>query len=287
MRGEVLHDSAVADPDADGARGEAGLALAKSLRTPLYHQIYLILRQQIVDHIYGFDQRIPSEQELGRRYEVSRITARRAVQELAAEGYVIRQRGRGTRVRYRGPATQVRSSVEGLFEDLLAMGLETEVELLEFAYIPASAEVAVALDCPPGRMMQRAVRVRHLDSRPFSHLTTWVPEQIGRKFEAGDLQRQPLLVLLERSGVLVDSATQTISAALADAGMASRLEVSVGSALLKISRVVRARGGRPVEYITGLYRPDRYQYQMVLSRVRDKGHNIWSTGGAPTRPESS
>ncbi|MDP6927494.1 MAG: GntR family transcriptional regulator, partial [Rhodospirillales bacterium] len=74
--------------------------MSASLRMPLYHQIYLILRQKLLSGEFAYDDRIPSEQELVEEYEVSRITARRALDELAAEGLVVRQRGRGTRARF-------------------------------------------------------------------------------------------------------------------------------------------------------------------------------------------
>jgi len=158
----------------------------------LYHQIYLILRQKIVDGIYPFDGRLPGEQDLVEIYGVSRITAKRALDELAAEGLVVRERGRGTRVRYRAPTAPLRSSVEGLLENLLAMGLETEVKLIEFDYVAASEPVAVALECGPGDLVQRALRVRMIDGQPFSHLTTYVPEDIGRQFDAADLSETAL-----------------------------------------------------------------------------------------------
>jgi len=258
-----------------------------ALRTPLYHQIYLILRQKIVDGIYPFDGRLPGEQDLVEIYGVSRITAKRALDELAAEGLVVRERGRGTRVRYRAPTAPLRSSVEGLLENLLAMGLETEVKLIEFDYVAASEPVAVALECGPGDLVQRALRVRMIDGQPFSHLTTYVPEDIGRQFDAADLSETALLALLERSGVEVSSATQTITATLADASAATHLEVDIGAALLMVSRIVRDPSGRPIEYITALYRPDRYQYRMVLSRVHGKDRNVWETSGDGTGDRQS
>lgn len=250
-------------------------AVDPRLPTPLYHQIYLILREQIADGSIGSDTNVPGEQELTRLFGVSRITAKRALDELAAEGLVVRERGRGTRVRSAPPTPPFRASVEGLLENLLVMGLKTKVVLLEFGYGGAPAEAAAALGSAIGQTVQRAVRVRHIDGAPFSHLTTFVPEAIGRTYSRRDLASRPLLSLLERSGVRVSRADQVISAKLADAQVARHLEVAVGSALLKITRIVRDQRGRPVEFITGLYRPDRYQYAMSLSRVQDRNQALW------------
>lgn len=274
--------------DTPARRSEARPAVDGRLPMPLYHQIYLILRDKIRDASYGRDGTLPSEQQLMRQYGVSRITAKRALDELAAAGLVVRARGRGTRVSYTPSETPVRASVEGLLENLLMMGLKTEVVLLDFECVPAAPDIAAALECPVGEPVQRAVRIRRVRGEPFSHLTTHVPQSIGRSFSRRDLASRPLLALLERSGVVVSHAEQAITARLADTRVAPLLEVEVGSALLKITRVVRDQRGRPVEFITGLYRPDRYQYTMSLSRVQGDARNIWATddgraGGAGPR----
>lgn len=260
---------------------------SQGLKTPLYHQIYLILKEQITDGVYGADGRLPSEQDLTERFGVSRITAKRAMDELAAEGLVVRERARGTRVIYQPPSAPIASSIEGMLENLIAMGLETTVKLLDFAYLPASNSVAEALEIESGAEVQRAVRVRYLDGAPFSHLTTYVPSAIGRQFTAEELSSLPLLALLERCGMTVDSASQTISATLADDVVARCLGADAGSALMKITRVVRDQNGKPVEFITALYRPDRYQYRMSLSRVQGETEKRWSADDNAGKTEAS
>jgi len=254
----------------------SGFRVDERLPTPLYHQIYLILRSKILDGTYGRDDRLPGEQEIVRQFGVSRITAKRALDELAAAGLAVRERGRGTKVRYVRPAKALTSSVEGLLENLLVMGLETKVKLLEFAYVPATDEVAEALECGPGATVQRSVRVRSLKGAPLSYLTTYVPEAVAHSYDRDDLATTPLLVLLERFGVVVSSAEQTITAALADSQVAPALDIEIGSPLLAVNRVVRDQDGRPVEYLKALYRPDRYQHRMSLTRVRRDERNIWS-----------
>lgn len=259
----------------------------QGLKTPLYHQIYLILKGQITDGVYGTDARLPSEQDLTERFGVSRITAKRAMDELAAEGLVVRERARGTRVIFQPPSAPIAFSVEGLLENLIAMGHETTAQLLEFVYLPASNAVAEALEIESGAEVQRAVRVRYLEDAPFSHLTTYVPSAIGRQFSADELSSLPLLSLLERCGVKVDSASQSISATLADNIVAQFLGVNAGSALMKITRVVRDQNGKPVEFITALYRPDRYQYRMSLSRVQGETENRWAADDGAGKSQSS
>ena len=243
---------------------------------PLYHQIYLALRDQIANGEYAHDDFLPTEQELIRGYGVSRITAKRALDELKADGLVVRSRGRGTRVQMANRVPPVRAPIEGLVENILAMGLKTEVELVEFDYVPARREVAQALACAVGDLVQRAVRVRLLDGEPFSHLVTHVPEAIGRSYSRRELATRPLLLLLERSGASVSHAEQVLTATLAGGDIAELLNVPAGAALLKITRTVYDQNARPVEHIVGSYRPDRYQYAMTLSRSPAGERKPWS-----------
>jgi GntR family transcriptional regulator len=263
--------------DGGAAPGIATPVVSGRTPLPLYHQVFLIMRDRILDGMYPPGGLLPSEQEIMRAFDVSRITAKRAMDELAAVGMVRRERGRGTIVTYKAPP-RLETGIEGLLENLLAMGLETDVDLKEFGYVPAGNEIARALGLQPGEMVQCAVRVRSLEGKPFSHLTTYVPEAIGMQYGRDDLASKPLLMLLERCGVSVGGAEQTISATLADPAVARALETETGSPLIRIARIVRDESGRGVEYLIGYYRPDRYQYRMALHRVQDRGRTTWSTG---------
>lgn len=250
----------------DGSTGGA----QSRFRSPLYHQIYLILRQRIVDGDFGADGLLPGEQDMAERYGVSRITAKRALDELAADGFVIRERGRGTRVAPGAARIHVSTAATGGMDPLIAMGGETDVSVHAFDYVAAPADVATALLLPVGATVQRAVRVRSVEGAAFSHLTTHVPENIGREFDQGDLAETPLLALFERAGVSPSSAEQSVSATLADAVVAERLGVDVGAPLLRVRRIVKDETGRAIEHLVALYRSDRYRMAMTLSREPDR-----------------
>jgi GntR family transcriptional regulator len=264
-------------PRATPSRGGAPRAVDPGLPIPLYHQIYVLLREQILSGVYADQALVPTEQALSNRFGVSRITAKRALDELAAEGLVVRQRGRGTTVVGRMPSRPLSANISGLLENLLMLGLKTSVAIVEFDYVAAPEEVRAALDLPEGAEVQRAVRVRSHDGAPLSYSVSFVPAEIGRAYDRKDLMTTPLLALLERAGILIGSADQTIGAALADSVVAPLLGVRVGSPLLSITRTVFDQNGRPVEYITIRYRPDRYQYRMKLNRVQGRAAKLWST----------
>jgi GntR family transcriptional regulator len=153
--------------------------------------------------------------------------------------------------------------------------LRTSVQVLDCQVLPATASVAQRLGLDVGQPVQRAVRVRSTREGPLSHITTHVPAELARHFGRRELARQPILRLLEASGVVIGGAVQTVSARLADAQVAPLLEVAVGSPLLAVDRLVRDTQERPVQWLQGLYRPDRYRYEMQLSRIGNVDAKVW------------
>lgn len=258
-------------------------ATRQDITAPLHHQVYVVLRQQITDGQFEPGKAMPSEHRLEELFNVSRITIRRALDRLAAEGLIVRRHGKGTFAQPMITPPPIRTNIRGMLENLLAMGLRTKVDLIEFEYVAAPKEVAERLEIAPGSIVQRVARVRSHEGVPFSFLTTYVPEAIGRTYESGDLLEQPLLALFEKAGVTVAHADQTITAKLADTLVAPLLKVEFGAALLGIRRLVRDDKNRPVELLDALYRPDIYEYQMKMTRAGRKKEFIWSEAAGSHR----
>jgi GntR family transcriptional regulator len=251
--------------------------MAAPLPLPKYHRIYLVLREQL--HEGRFAAGLPGELALMQRFGVARVTVRRALEQLAGEGLISREPGRGTRPVNQHPGAAanepMRTHLTGLLENLVSMGLRTSVKVLEVATVTASEGVAAALALSQGDPVQKAIRVRSTRAGPLSHITTYVPADVARRFGRRELSRKPILLLLEESGVKVGRAVQTISARLADAEVAGHLDVAVGSALLAVRRLIYDEQERPVQWLHGLYRPDRYEYEMQLSRVGSIDAKVW------------
>ncbi len=254
--------------------------MALSLPLPKYHQVYLVLREQLEEG--RFADGVPAEMQLVKEFGVARVTVRRALEQLVADGLIERSAGRGTvaLARPAEPAAAAappgqRAHLTGLLENIVNMGLRTSVKVIQCEVIPASEQVARQLDLPRDTPVQKAVRVRSTAQGPLSHITTYVPQQHAKGFGRRALGKKPILMLLEDSGVQIGRARQSISARLADAAVARLLDVEVGSALLAVQRLVFDIHERPVQWLQGLYRPDRYQYEMQLSRVGDIDAKVW------------
>ena len=241
------------------------VAIDRMQAVPLYHQIFLQLREEITSGERAFGSRMPTEQELSAQFGVSRITARRALDELAENHLVERKRRAGTHVIFRSPAKPLQGNIGQALESLLNFGRATQVKLLEADRVPARPPIDEALQLPEGTIVLRVVRVRWLDGQPLAHFVTYIPTDVGARMTRAKLKSTPMLALIEEAGVRIGSATQTISATLADAALSSSLHVDIGSPILRVSRTVLDVDGRPVQHILGQFRPDRYQIRLDLN----------------------
>jgi len=239
-------------------------------------RVYLLLRDEISNGTFAPGALLPGEHRLADSFGVSRVTIRRALETLTDDGWIEKRPGAGSVVLERDSAAdRISADVSTLIPQLVAIDRKTTARLLSFSYGAAPDAVAAALSLRAPAKVQRAVRVRLSKGQPFSHLTTYVPEAIAQNYDEADLATQPLFRLLERSGVRVNAAHQAVSATLAAPDVADALEVSEGSALLSLRRVVRDDAGRGVEYLSALYRPDMFRLEMNMTRVGTGDARHW------------
>nr|WP_029003102.1 GntR family transcriptional regulator [Azorhizobium doebereinerae] len=239
-------------------------------------RLYLLLRDRILSGEARPQTRLPSEPTLAVDYGVSRVTVRRALDELEREGLIERKPGSGTFVSGKTAVAPMVADFSNVFTHLVEMGRRTGVRLLSFGYVPPTPALVEDLKLEAGERVQRSVRVRLIDGQPFSYLVTHVPERIGISYSEADLASTPLLELLERSGLAAERASQTIGAALAGPEVAAALDLEIGAALLSMTRVVYEPSGRGIEHLQALYRPDRYSFHMDLVRTGADGARRWA-----------
>jgi GntR family transcriptional regulator len=241
-----------------------------SSRIPLYYQLENLLREKINSGGFAPGDRLPTESELILQYGVSRITVRQALQALADDGLIERRQGRGTFVAERRTRKRKFAGVThltGSLDELIEMGRETPVQLLEMNRVEADAHEAELLGLKPGEPVYRLKRLRARDDQPYSLILNYLPAEIGARLTREELSRGVLLQLLEtKFGLHLTEARQQITAELADPYVAQLLKVRVGSPLLSIERTVYDKDGRPVEYVHTLYRSDLYSYSVFLTR---------------------
>ncbi|MGH8797151.1 MAG: GntR family transcriptional regulator, partial [Caldimonas sp.] len=126
---------------------------------PKYHQVYLVLREQLDEG--RFATGVPGELHLMKEFGVGRVTVRRALAHLVAEGLIERSRGRGTVALIGLPMTPAgdpppkrRARFAGLLENIVDLGLRTSVKVVQCEVLPASERVAQQLDVARGALVQ-------------------------------------------------------------------------------------------------------------------------------------
>jgi GntR family transcriptional regulator len=237
-----------------------------SVKSPRYIQVYSSVRDWIFQGSYKPGSRLPTEEELCRMFDVSRITTRKAVDMLVDEGLVLRQPGRGTFVVEDLADAPVVGEMDQLLRKVERLGKKTVVGEAEILEVEADAETQRDLDLLPGAKVQRASHTRLMDKEPIGYVVTYLPAALKVRFDLKELNESPMLTLLERKGVDIASLDQVISATLADARLASLLNVTVGAPLVHIRLVVFDSERRPVERMLAWYRGDHYRHHVHLTR---------------------
>lgn len=247
-----------------GGSGSAATLVQRNAAIPLYHQIYMALRDEIISGLRGFDSAMPTEMELAESHRVSRITARRALDDLAGAGLVERRRRTGTRVIHRAGQKPIEANIDQAIESLIAFGQDTAVKVVEVGTIPADRDIAQVMEIAPGVPVVRAVRLRFSGGEPLGLIISHLLKGLGVGATPERLTSSPMLGLLRDAGVVIGAASQTIEALVASPEMAERLAIEPRAALLLVRRKVSDESGRIVLVTSAYYRADRYRISLDM-----------------------
>jgi GntR family transcriptional regulator len=248
-----------------------GAKIDRDSLIPLYYQLQQILLQQIESGQLAPGQGIPAERELEKRYNLSRTTVRRALDELARAGYITRERGRGTFVTVKLEDTRS-EKLGDLMEELVDHGVSVGCRVLFEGCVPVPPKVAERLEIEPGTPTYNIRRVALAEGKPVVLSEFWVA--VGEDFRIGheeSAERIAILAYLEsllqdQFGIRLAGGEKTLEATLCTPGEAELLETIPGAPLLLGRLTLQSQKGKPVVYIKALYRGDRYIYSTKLHR---------------------
>ncbi|MFV1991764.1 MAG: GntR family transcriptional regulator, partial [Acidimicrobiales bacterium] len=179
------------------------------MRRIRYIEIADVMRQRIVEGEYAAGQVLESESDLSSSFEASRVTIRRALEELRHEGLVDSRQGFGWFVAA-DPLRQSLAQLGTIEQQLSDSGLTAERRILDFAFVRATPHVAEILGTDEVLQVRR---MNNANGRPFARVTVWCPAELAGELSRADVEREPFVRLLD---VELGGAHQTIAAALVE-----------------------------------------------------------------------
>jgi GntR family transcriptional regulator len=240
----------------------------------LYAKVEETIAAEIADGEYRPGDQLPTEDELLRRFEVSRITVRRAIQNLVQRGLLEIRRGRGTFVLEPRIEAEL-TKLSGFVEDMNAAGRRASARVLSQGVVSATARIAERLQLGRGTRVMRIERVRLADDLPVSFDQTYLPLALGRKIVRNDLRMHPIFTLLEEQyGVPLLEADYALEAVAASKVVADALQVTVGTPIFQIERTSRTTNGEPIDYEVLSYRGDLVRFVTKLFRFEERPETV-------------
>ncbi len=243
-----------------------GTVIVKPETAPKYLRIRDWLMDRILSTGLGQGDKLPSESDLTRQFDVSRVTVRQALEALRDDGIIESRHGKGWFLR-RLCAVQNLGRLQGFGEMLAPMGVDARSEVLDLCEVPAPAAVADAFDLPAGSDVMQIARLRIASGRVMSYDLSYFTLDVGRRLREHDLARHDIFVLLERAlDRQLGFADVTIEIGPAEEVPARRLGIPAGTPIFKLTRLTHDRGGFPIdfEYVYGL--PETHQFKVRVPR---------------------
>jgi len=227
---------------------------------PLYQQLQRAIRKAIEKNLLAPEDALPGERELAAAFDVSRVTVRKAIDGLVADGLLVRRHGSGNFI----PARVHKnfSKLTSFSEDMRARGRTAHSTWLKRAGGTVTPEEALALRLSPGSAVYRFNRIRFADDAPMALEYATIVASALLSLEAVDTS---LYEALERTGHRPVRALQRLRAVILTDGQAELLKTKSGEAGLLVERLGSLDDGRAIEFSQSFYRGDIYDFVAELS----------------------
>lgn len=231
----------------------------------LYVQIYTIIKEKIDSGAWPAGTQIPTEDELCRTYDVSKVTVREAIQELVREGCLKRQQGKGTFVMYSVPQPGVVMRTR-LSEDIEGEEVTAEREILERGIRGASEDI--------GNIMMSEDNVYYIRSKkiigeePYTE-EFFIPLFLLPDIDQEDIRQRSLYDLIEEKGTKkIFKIVQTVEVSAVKDDIAADLNLEKGSSVLLISRILSGSDGTVFAYSRLIGSWKMRKFQMEFERIK-------------------
>lgn len=229
---------------------------------PLYSQVKKIIREKITEGTYAVHENIPTEKELQKKFNVSRITVRKALEELLSEGYIARKRGHGTVVLRQSKIEEEIHVDRSFTEEMKARGITPGTNYSQLRTVVAGGAIAENLGVADGTKVLELTRVRTADGIPIAIFQTYMNTDLIDVAEEEIRNCESLYSLLREKGKVVTLLNEVFEVTLSTEWNSQLLETPLGTPLLKRATIVHT-GGEPSLYTESAYNGYMYRYSVT------------------------
>ncbi len=230
---------------------------------PLYLQLYEDLKKKITGGEWQLDTLVPTESELMSSYGVGRETVRRAILKLVSEGFLYRQRGKGTYV-CRNRTEDGMEQLVSFSSEMISRGYKPGAILLELDYRLPDPDVKNILSLPDNENIIYMKRLRTANKLPVALEKSFLNRSVVGEVDKEKLTGSFYNYLVYDKKVQLGRITQEISSLVADEDTAGLLEVKIGPPILQLSRLIYTPDHIPFFWLTFSYRGDLYTIKTRL-----------------------
>jgi DNA-binding GntR family transcriptional regulator len=207
---------------------------------------------------------LPSERDLAARWNVARMTLRRAMSELVEDGLLVRRQGAGTFTAR--PKLARRLVMTSFTEEMHRRGLTPSSRVLDLSVRHADRRDSRKLRIPVGDAYVSLRRLRLADAAPMAIERIDIPEQYVPGLADADLTGSLYDTLATRYGISLVSGNSRLESAMPDPGSARLLQIPGTQPCLAMDGITFDTAGRVIEHVRSLYRGDRYSVTIDLRR---------------------
>nr|WP_296264909.1 GntR family transcriptional regulator [uncultured Merdimonas sp.] len=237
----------------------------KKIKVPLHYQIYLDILKKIQSGVLPPGEKLPSEKELEEIYGVSRITVRAAVEMLAQEGLVEKNRGKKGTVVCRSKHTYDMRKLTSFTDDTKLYGESASSELLDFRELVPRKKIAEALKLEEGEEVYYIERKRYRQDMAVGLHKAYIKKIPGLELRAEQFVPDvSLYALLRENNIVPTTAQELLEVKTPSERILNILRLSPKTAVFHKERVTYSGNREPFEYVEMFYNPDCYQYKVEL-----------------------
>lgn len=231
----------------------------------LYKKVMQDLRSRIDSDEFSIGDTLPTEKKLIEQYAVSRITIRKAIDELVNLGLVQKRQGAGSTIIGKTLISSM-LTLKSTSEYLLEAGTHLEYKICEFALIDADEDLAQILHIQTGDKVYFIRRFKLINDLPSVYEDSYMPMDLYPKMNVMSMEGSKYQYLEDELGFEIDGAYQDFEAIMPDKHMCDTLDVDPNKPLVCVLSTGILKDGTVFEYTKIVSKSDTMSYRHYLQR---------------------